>query len=97
MDSPARTYRLIWNGGAGRRVLAETEDVAEMKGHVLDYVAGQIVARERQILGLADHQAPRGSASGRSRRAVGAIVWAFAIGLLTGAFCLLALAYLVTP
>jgi len=97
MDAPARTYRLIWNGGAGRRVLAETEDVAEMKNHVLDYVAGQIVARERQLQGLADRQAMRAPVSSRARRGIGIVVWAFVIGLLTGAFCLLALAYLITP
>ncbi len=97
MDATARTYRFIWNGGAGRRVLAESEDVAEMKAHILNYVAGQIVARERQIQGLAERQTPSPPNASQTKRNIGVVIWAFAIGLLTGAFCLLALAYLITP
>ncbi len=97
MDPLARTYRLIWNGGMGRKVLAESENVAEIKTHVMDYVAGQIVARERQIQGLADRHTPAAPKSAARRRGGGVVVWAFIIGVLTGILGLLAIGFLITP
>jgi len=96
MDVPARTYRFIWNGGSGRKVLAESDEVAEIRNRVLEYVAGQIIARERQLQGLVTERFPAHRGRHR-RRAATVVIWAFLIGILTGAFCLLALAYLVTP
>lgn len=96
MDRAARVYRLIWNSEKGRKILAESEDVAEICERVMDYVAGQIVARERQLAGLTDFT-PSASMVSMSRGwSAAAMVWAFTIGTLAGACGLLLLGYLLS-
>ena len=97
MDTSARLYRFIWNGGRGRKVLAESEDIGEIKSEILEYVAGQIISREREVQGRVVAPAAVSEPSQGSGRGLSIVVWAFVMGLLTGAFCLLALAYLITP
>lgn len=99
VDPPSRTYRLVRNGRQGRRVLAETHDAAEMTEHVVDYVAQQIVAREREMDGfdlLARHRTPAAPAPAKGAR-LGIVVAAYVVGLLTGVVGLLAIGYLITP
>ena len=96
MDRAARSYRLIWNSEKGRKILAESDDVAEICERVMDYVAGQIVARERQLAGLADF-APSASVVNLPRRwSAAAMFWAFALGLLAGACGLFLLGYFLS-
>lgn len=86
-------YRLIRNARSGRTVLVETSDVGVMRGRITEYVARQIVARERQLSGLADMP----KATGRRRRRVraGLILAAFVLGALAGAAGLFAAGWVV--
>ena len=86
MDSQARTYRLTWSGSRGREVLSETEDVDEIKSQVLEYVASQIVTRERELRGHVFTEPLDNRPQQRSGRGVGVVIWAFFVGLLAGAF-----------
>lgn len=81
MDKSAEIYRLIRNEGTGRRVLVETDDVGVMAGRITEYVAREIVARERQAAGFSyDRIITRG----KSRSRTGAAIAGFIIGILTG-------------
>lgn len=99
MDSTNQIYRLVRNGRNGRRVLGETREVGDMRQQVTDYIAQQIVDRERQLNGLdaierrAGDLQPEGTRSG-SR--AGTVIAAFLVGFLTAVFGMLALVYL-TP
>lgn len=82
MDNAAEVYRMIRNEGTGRRVLVETDDVGAMAGRVTEYVAREIVAREREASGFSyDRIMTR--RQGRSR--AGMAIAAFIIGVLAGA------------
>ncbi len=94
MDSDGEFYRFVRNERRGRKVLVETSDAGVIKGRITEYVARQIVARERQLAGFADlpHSAPR-----RKRRLrVGLVISAFVIGVLTGVVGLFAIGWLIT-
>ena len=81
MDTSGEIYRMIRNEGTGRRVLVETDDVGVMAGRITEYVAHEIVARERDAIGLSyDRVFTRKTA--RSRPWL--VVAAFIIGVLTG-------------
>lgn len=98
MDEASRIYRLIRNGRQGRRVLAETSDVSEMAERVVEYIARQIIERERQMEGLVAYERQmcikEGVRSPRSR--VYLATGGFLIGLLTGIVGLFAIGYLIT-
>ena len=75
-------------------VEAETRDAGVVRGRVTEYVARQIVMRERELAGL--HDMP-GERRRRPRRArLGLVISAFVIGLLTGAMGLFAIGWLIT-
>ncbi len=97
MDPASQVYRLVRNGRQGHRVLAETRDVTEMAERVMDYIAQQIVARERELEGLAEYERREARPHGKRRGSrVGIAIAAFVIGLLTGMVGLFALGYLLT-
>lgn len=93
-DPEAELYRLARNERSGRRVLAETGDASVIRGRVTEYVARQIVVRERELSGLADM--PDGPRRRPRRARLGLVVSAFVIGLLTGAVGLFAVGWLIT-
>ncbi len=93
MDASGEIYRMIRNEGAGRIVLVETEDVGVMAGRITEYVAREIVARERATAGLT-YEAPRKQLT--QRGAMGRLVLAFIIGLLTGVAGLMAVGWQIT-
>ena len=90
-EPSTEVYRLVHNGRQGRKVLAETADVGDMADRIVDYVAQQIMARERELEGRVEPRLPE-----RPRSRAGLAVSAFVIGLLTGAAGLLAIGYLIT-
>jgi len=96
MNPDARIYRLIRSTAKGRKVLVESEDVAEIGQHVTDYVVSQMAVRQRQRNGFAKHliSPPNGDRS--KRRGAGVLFWAFVIGLLTGGCGLFVLGYLLS-
>ncbi len=94
MDSECERYRLIRNQREGRRVLVDTSDIGVIKGRVTEYLARQIVARERQLAGYADLPPLVG---GRRRRSgLWRLIGVFVIGLLAGAGGLFGLGWLLT-
>lgn len=81
MDGAGEVYRMIRNEGTGRRVLVETDDVGVMSGRITEYVAREIVARERAASGFSyDRVMTRQS----SRSNAGLVIAAFFIGMLAG-------------
>lgn len=87
MDNSGEIYRMIRNEGAGRKVMVETEDVGVMAGRITEFVAREIVARERQSSGFDYDRVPvRRRRKGRT----GLIISGFIIGILTGVAGLLA-------
>ena len=94
MDSDGEFYRFVRNERNGRKVLVETSDVGVIKGRITEYVARQIVARERQLAGFADVPVPAGRRKRRLR--VRLVISAFIIGVLTGIVGLFAVGWMIT-
>lgn len=87
-------YRLVRNQRSGRKVLVESRDVGVMRGRITEYVARQIVARERELYGLEDMAPFPGMRPRRLR--VGLVLAAFIIGILTGVAGLFAVGWSLT-
>jgi hypothetical protein len=96
MNPDARIYRLIRSNAKGRKILAESEDVAEIGKHVTDYVVGQMAVRKRQREGFAKHLISTPADDRLRRRSTSVLFWAFIIGLLTGGCGLSVLGYLLS-
>ena len=85
MGRDKRTYRFLQDGRMGRKVLAESADIADIVAAVTRYVAGRMIERERA---LSDDRA----ASADQRRERGTSRWRMlGIFLLGNAFGILAL------
>jgi hypothetical protein len=100
VDEVSGAYLFIRNSESGRRTLYSTVSVSEMADRITNYVAHEIVRRERLEAALLEpltreERPPAAPASaGLGMRVV---VSAFIIGLLTGAAGLFAAAWLSTP
>ena len=94
MARDKRRYRFVQDTRYGRKVLAESNDIAEIVGAVTHYVASRIIERERA---LADDESPlharlhRGLYSGRRWRTARA----FLFGLIAGCVVLFAVLWIV--
>lgn len=94
MDNSGEIYRMIRNEGTGRKVLVESDDVGVMAGRITEYVAREIVARERDTSGFGyDRVLTKPKRRGRGW----VIALAFLIGILTGVAGLLAVGWQITP
>ena len=97
MAHDKRRYRFIQDTRYGRKVLAESTDIAEIVQAVTHYVASRIIERERA---LAEDESPlharlqRGLHAPR-RRSVWRMVRAFLFGLAVGCFVLFAVLWIV--
>jgi hypothetical protein len=90
MDNSGEIYRMIRNEGTGRKVIVETDDVGVMAGRITEFVAREIVARERYTSGFDfDRVNVRTKRKGRT----GLIIAAFIIGILTGMAGLMAVGW----
>lgn len=90
MDNSGEIYRMIRNEGTGRKVMIETDDVGVMAGRITEFVAREIVARERHTAGFDyDRVRPPRKRKGRT----GLAISAFIIGILTGVAGLLAVGW----
>lgn len=90
MDNSGEIYRMIRNEGTGRKVMVETDDVGVMAGRITEFVAREIVARERCTSGFDyDRVNLRAKRKGRT----GLIIAAFIIGILTGMAGLMAVGW----
>jgi hypothetical protein len=99
MGRDKRTYRFLHDTRLGRRVLAESHEIADIARTVTDYAARRLVERERAldedsdlIARIGDREAAR-TVRRRRRRGLGALALGFVLGMLT----LLVIALLVAP
>ncbi len=103
MGRDKRVYRFLQDTRYGRRVLAESGDVAEVAAAVTAYVARRLVERERALAAEADvvlREAPAPTppvavAVARRRPRRWSALGAFMLGVAVGAAGLLALAWIV--
>ena len=98
MGRDKRVYRFLQDTRHGRRVLAESPDIAEVVAAVTRYVARRLIERARALAGDAGEVGEVGReapvfAARRPRR--GRTFTAFVLGLVTGAAFLLAVAWFV--
>jgi hypothetical protein len=90
MGRDKRIYRFVQDTRFGRKVLAESPEIADMVGAVTRYVAGRLVERERALAGNGQspiydaRRPPRRSGAGR----------AFTLGVIVGVAALFAAALL---
>jgi hypothetical protein len=91
MDEDRRTYRLLYNGSDGRVTLFETADRAEMAARIIDYVAHQVIERERRARDalIRAMDAPTGGYSGA------ALALGWICGFAVGVLCLFIVGVLV--
>lgn len=82
VDNSGEIYRMIRNEGTGRRVLIESDDVGVMAGRITEYVAREIVSRERHASGFSYDRVMTGR---RHKGRAGVAIAGFIIGLLAGA------------
>jgi len=90
MGRDKRIYRLVQDTRFGRKVLAESHDVAVMVKAVTDYIARRLVEREQVLAAAPVPPEPAPVNKPRSR------VWPFVCGTIVGAIGLFALALLVS-
>jgi len=94
MGRDKRVYRFLQDTRYGRRVLAESGDIADMAAAVTKYVARRLVERERLLAGdsaLIAHDELASAAWRRRRR--WRVLGAFVFGLIAGAAGLFAIAW----
>lgn len=96
MGRDKRTYRFLQDTRYGRRVLAESGDIAEMVAAATTYVARRLVERERLLEGDSALIAQESLlAAARRRRRRWRVFVAFMIGLIAGASTLFTIAWFV--
>jgi hypothetical protein len=98
MGRDKRIYRLVQDTSYGRRVLAESGDVASIVGAVTQYVARRLVERERSLAALSPQLGKeiwRDIESERRHWRWNAVK-TFFIGLIAGIVALFAVAWMLT-
>jgi hypothetical protein len=98
MDEDSGVYLFVRNSENGRRTLYSSPNVADMADRITRYMAREIVRRERLDAALVGTPSDKLSVeTPRASSGMGVIVWAFLIGLLTGAAGLFAAVWLSIP
>lgn len=97
MARDKRRYRFVQDTRFGRKVLAESNDIAEIVEAVTHYVAARIIERERA---LAEDEGPLharlySSLHGSRRRSRRRTIRAFVFGLIAGCIALFAVLWVV--
>ena len=97
MARDKRSYRFVQDTRFGRKVLAESNDIAEIVETITHYVAARIIERERA---LAEDERPlharlHRSLHGSRRRSRWGTFRAFVFGLLAGGIALFAVLWVV--
>jgi hypothetical protein len=99
VDEASGAYLFVRNSENGRRTLFSSNNVAEIADRITRYVAREIVRRERLEAALIGPPRQGGFVGEPkpSGPAMGVIIAAFVVGLLTGAAGLFAAAWLSAP
>jgi len=96
MGRDKRVYRFLQDTRYGRRVLAESSEIAELADAVTKYVARRLVERERLLEGDSALIAQDAlTAAARRRRRRWRVLLAFMFGLMAGAATLFTIAWFV--
>lgn len=99
VDEGSGVYLFVRNSENGRRTLYSSPNVADMADRITRYMAHEIVRRERfdaALSGMLPTDKPAVEMP-RASSGMGVVVWAFLIGLLTGAAGLFATIWLSVP
>lgn len=97
-EDPAGGYQFVRNSENGRRTLFSTSEAVTMAGWITDYVAREIVRRERQEAALLEPNRSEYSAPPpRQMQRPGVVIAAFVVGLITGACALFVGLWLSMP
>ena len=96
VDDGTNAYLFMRNSENGRRTLFRTPNVAEMADRITDYMAGQIVQRERMEAALMPPATPSSEAPEEPNPGLNTrmVIMSFIVGLLTGAVGLFAAVWL---
>ena len=99
VEEETNVYLFMRNSEDGRRTLFRTTNVAEMADRIADYVARQIVQRERIEEAIGRKSVPYQDAPADPKPKFNArvVVMSFIIGMLTGAVGLFAAVWLTAP
>jgi hypothetical protein len=96
IDDSASAYLFIRNSESGRRTLFSANNVADMADRITDHMAREIVRRQRLETALLE-PSPREKIVVQAESSgprMGVVLWAFIVGLLTGAMGLFAAVWL---
>jgi hypothetical protein len=99
VDEGSGAYLFVRNSENGRRTLFSSNNVAEMADRITRYMAREIVRRERIDAALSgpDLSDKLAIETRHVGLGMGVVVWAFLIGILTGAAGLFAAVWLSVP
>lgn len=98
IDDSSEAYLFIRNSESGRRTLFSANTVAEMADRITNYMAQEIVRRERMEAALLDTAPYRRTAViAKESSGTGIVLAAFIIGVITGATGLFAAVWLSVP
>lgn len=97
VDDASGAYLFVRNSENGRRTLFSATNVAEIADRITRYMAQEIVRRERQDAAFGEPGRFVTGEPSRSGAAMGVVIGAFAIGILTGAVGLLVAVLLTAP
>jgi hypothetical protein len=87
IDDASGAYLFVRNSESGRRTLFSSANVADIADRITRYMAQEIVRRERIEAAMIEpgRMSPTGADRAPSGTAMGVVIAAFAIGILTGA------------
>jgi hypothetical protein len=97
IDDASGAYLFVRNGESGRRTLFSSPNVADIADRITRYMAQEIVRRERIEAAMIEPGRMSGAERAPSGTAMGVVIAAFAIGILTGAAGLVVAVLLSAP
>ena len=97
MARDKRRYRFVQDTRVGRKVLAESNDIAEIVQAITHYVASRIIEREQALAddGSSQHDRLYRSVRGSRRRLRWRMARAFLFGMILGCFAVFAVLWIV--
>jgi hypothetical protein len=99
IDDASGAYLFVRNSENGRRTLFSATNVTDIADRITRHMAQEIVRRERHEAAFSEtgRMIAMGADPGASGAAMGVVIGAFAIGILTGAFGLVVAVLLTAP